>query len=391
MTPTLLTKLPSDVVLTIINDWLYDIRLIASLDVAYCSHAERSELLNLIADPRIRFNLLDGVAETILKKIDNTKQSELLTWLSIRSVYISRDVVLTVPLCGYKDPKHVALWKFPHVATIELTDTAQAWDMDRYKADTYVKALRASFPSLRSVRLNGSCCLSMNMACDLLINIITQWPAIADVHLGSIGYKRTAEGCELVLRGSSTWPANFATLLAACPAPIRKLSADYVVPCPSIMHLIEERLSSDLHHLLLPLFDGYQQIDFPALPRVLSKCVQLRLLYLHNAKHMSDDHLATLVIPSKHMNELGIDWALYISDGAMMAFLAQLRDRGAQLEGLSLRGCKMLTGATLSHIAMLFPRIKRVDMWRTGVTEAMVRKMRQEEGLLKGADVQCGW
>jgi hypothetical protein len=90
------------------------------------------------------------------------------------------------------------------------------------------------------------------------------------------------------------------------------------------------------------------------------------------------------------MNELRIYRASHISDGAMMAFLAQLRDRGAQLEGLSLLGCTMLTGATLRHIAMLFPRIKKVDMRRTGVTEAMVGKMRQEEGLLKGAIVFIG-
>jgi hypothetical protein len=147
--------------------------------------------------------------------------------------------------------------------------------------------------------------------------------------------------------------------------------------------------------LALPLtkYDKHihiQQIYFPALARVLAKCVQLRSLNLYYADNISDDDLATLVTPSKHMNELGIDGARHISNGAMMAFLAQLRDTGAQLESLSLLGCEMFTGATLRHIAMLFPRIKRVFMWGTGVTEAMVRKMRQEEGLLKGADVQCG-
>ncbi len=230
------------------------------------------------------------------------------------------------------------------------------------------------------------------MTDDLLVNIITHCPAIADVHLDSIGYKRTAEGCELVLRGSSTWPADFAMLLAACPAPIRKLSTYSVVPRPSSMHLIEERVASDLHHLALPLTEDDEngpQVDFPALARMLSKCVQLRSLHLDNAEHMSDDDLAALVIPSKHMNELRIYRALHISDGAMMAFLAQLRDRGAQLEGLGLRECRILTGATLRHIAMLFPRIKSVDMRGTGVTETMVRKMQQEEGLLKGAIVQC--
>jgi hypothetical protein len=138
------------------------------------------------------------------------------------------------------------------------------------------------------------------------------------------------------------------------------------------MRLIEERLASDLHHLALRLTDGDQQIDFPALARMLSKCVQLRSLNLDNAEHMSDDDLATLVIPSKHMNELGIDCALHISDGAMMAFLAQLRDTGAQLEGLNLLACSMLTGATLRHIAILFPRIKRVDMRWTGVTDDLL-------------------
>ena len=184
-------------------------------------------------------------------------------------------------------------------------------------------------------------------------------------------------------------------LLAACAAPIGKLSSENGVPCPSSMHSIEERVASDLHPLALPLtkYDKHihiQQIYFPALARVLAKCVQLRSLYLHNAKHMSDDHLATLVIPSKHMNELGIDWALYISDGAMMAFLAQLRDTGAQLEGLSLRGCKMLTGATLRHIAMLFPTIKSVGMMDTDATESMVRKMQEEEGLLQKVQVWVG-
>jgi hypothetical protein len=136
----------------------------------------------------------------------------------------------------------VALWKFPRVATVKLTDTAQEWDMYRYEVDTYVKGLRASFPSLRNVRLNDSCRLSTDMACDLLVNIITHCPAITDVHLGIIiEYKRTAEIFELELT-ESTWPANFATLLAACPAPIRKLdAAGYAIPCPSSMHLIEER------------------------------------------------------------------------------------------------------------------------------------------------------
>ena len=56
-----------------------------------------------------------------------------------------------------------------------------------------------------------------------------------------------------------------------------------------------------------------------------------------------------------------------------MAFLAQLRDTGAQLEGLSLLACEMLTDATLlRHIAMLFPRIKRVDMRWTGVTDDLL-------------------
>ncbi len=124
--------------------------------------------------------------------------------------------------------------------------------------------------------------------------------------------------------------------------------------------------------MALHLTIGDQQIDFPALPRLLSKCVQLRSLNLHNVDHMSDDALATLVIPSKHMNELRIYRASHISDGAMMAFLAQLRDTGAQLEDLGLRVCKMLTGATLRHIAMLFPRIKRVDMRDTGVTDDLL-------------------
>jgi hypothetical protein len=141
-----------------------------------------------------------------------------------------------------------------------------------------VKVFTASFPSLHNVRLDDSCRLSMNMTTDLLLPFVTQYPAIADVRLGSIGYKRTAEGCELVLRGSSTWPANFAMLLAACPAPIRKLSTGYAVPsCPSSMRLIEERVASDLHHLALPLLaNGDQLIDFPALARMLSKCVQVR-------------------------------------------------------------------------------------------------------------------
>jgi hypothetical protein len=240
------------------------------------------------------------------------------------------------------------------------------------------------FPRIKRVHMGYT-----GVTDDMLVNIITHCPAIANVHLGSIEYKRTTEGCELDLTGS-TWPANFALLLAACPAPIRKLSSENGVPYPSSMHLIEERVASDLHHLALRLAYGGPLIDFPALTQMLSKCVQLRSLYLDNAYYMSDDDLATLVIPSKHMNELRISWARDISDGAMMAFLAQLRDTGAQFEGLDLEECEMLTGATLRHMAMLFPRIKRMGMIYTGATEAMVGKIRQEEGLLKGADVQCG-
>ena len=167
-------------------------------------------------------------------------------------------------------------------------------------------------------------------------------------------------------------------LLAACAAPIGKLSSENGVPCPSSMHSIEERVASDLHPLALPLtkYDKHihiQQIYFPALTGMLAKCVQLRSFNHYNAEHMSDDDLATLVIPSKHMNELRIYRAPHISDGAMMAFLAQLRDTGAQLEGLNLLACEMLTDATLlRHIAMLFPRIKRVDMRWTGVTDDLL-------------------
>jgi hypothetical protein len=250
---------------------------------------------------------------------------------------------------------------------------------------TTLRHIAMLFPRIKRVYMSYTA-----VAGDSLIDIITQCPAVAHVNLHSIRYKRTAEGCELVLEGS-TFPAKFAMLLAACPAPIRKLSADFATPFPSSMRLIEERAASDLHHLALSFTeDDERQIDFPALTRMLSKCVQLRSLHFYNAHYMSDHDLATLVVPSKHMNELGIYRALRISDGAMMAFLAHLHNTGAQLEGLCFYGCEMLTGATLRHMAMLFPRIKRVDMGRTGVTEAMVGKMRQEEGLLKEASVQCG-
>jgi hypothetical protein len=99
---------------------------------------------------------------------------------------------------------------------------------------------------------------------------------------------------------------------------------------------------------------------------MLSKCAQLRSLYIGDAYYssMSDDDLAASVIPSKHMNELCIDSAHDISDAAMMAFLAQLRDTGAQLD---LRKCYKLTGATLRHVALLFPTIKKVVMRDTCV------------------------
>jgi hypothetical protein len=49
----------------------------------------------------------------------------------------------------------------------------------------------------------------------------------------------------------------------------------------------------------------------------------------------------------------------------------------------------MLTDETLRHIALLFPRIKKLVMWGTRVTKAMAHKMQQEEGLLQGTKVMA--
>jgi hypothetical protein len=70
MTSTILAKLPSKLALTVLNDWLYDVHYLSSLDIAYWSHVNRTVPLILFGDPRIRLKLLD-IRETFTKKFDN--------------------------------------------------------------------------------------------------------------------------------------------------------------------------------------------------------------------------------------------------------------------------------------------------------------------------------
>jgi hypothetical protein len=103
MASILLAKLSLELALAIINGWLYDIHGIVSLDFSYCSHENRSELLDLIADTHGRLNLLD-VPENSDKKFDHTKQSELLT----RLYYVRSD---TKDECDIFEIKLIFMWK----------------------------------------------------------------------------------------------------------------------------------------------------------------------------------------------------------------------------------------------------------------------------------------
>lgn len=346
--------LPSDISLSILQDWLADLKFIAALDAAAAPSA-RSDYLDLVAHPALVLPLTAVEQPQRLQKL-------IANWVNTRAVKLSAleiqasmltqcakigvhclSTVRKLVVCNR--PANMHNYSISIKKLLKVLPLLEELDLSKYATYTtaYMKVLSSSFgPSLKRIHLD--CSLT---SCDDIVPLITALGA----NLLALDFGRLRNISCSLLHLTASVCTNLRECTITC---VLNDSQDFVSilashQCFPLLERIKLRSTAPLRDCIS---DGTARAIFQHM------CSVLNGLFLTGAS-ITDLSLSYIAGNCKSLTKLMCHNEPLLTDFGI-SFL--LHNIGDQLTDFHLVGCTSLTSSSLLHILRLCNKLKLLEV-----------------------------